>query len=227
MTGADAELEQHLIARARDGDLESFNEIVDQYQAMVYRVCRRILGDAQRAEDVTQDAFIKAYSSLDQYHGGSFKSWLARIATNRCYDVMRAERRRPASSLDAEPVETEPSWSIEPASEDPDSYASRSQLSAYLENALSALPDDQRVAIILADIHGYQYDEIAEAVNASMGTVKSRISRARARLREMLRSDDHARELFGSVLRQSEETTSPTHEQPRQHGSTGPTDGRE
>lgn len=227
MTGTDEEHEQCLITAARDGDLDSFNQIVDQYQTMVYRVCRRILGDAERAEDVTQDTFVKAYSSLDQYHGGSFKSWLARIATNRCYDVLRSERRRPATSLDAEPVETQPRWSVEPAAENPDSYADRSQLSAYLERALSELPDDQRDVIILADIHGYRYDEIAQAVDASVGTVKSRISRARARLREMLRSDDQARELFGAVLRQSEEGNATTREQRSQHRNLEQTDGRE
>lgn len=227
MTTADEELEQRLISNARDGDLESFNQIVDQYQAMVYRVCLRILGDAGRAEDVTQDTFIKAYSSLGQYKGGSFKSWLARIATNRCYDVVRAERRRPASSLESEPVESEPTWSMEPVAEDPDSYAGRSQLSAYLERALAELPHDQRTVIVLADIHGYRYEEIAEVVDASIGTVKSRISRARARLRDMLRADENARELFGAVLRQSEKETSATQEHRPQHGSMGPPDGRE
>lgn len=227
MTAADEEFEQRLINSARGGDLESFNQIVDRYQAMIYRVCLRVLGDAGRAEDVTQETFIKAYSSLQQYHGGSFKSWLARIATNRCYDVLRSERRRPAASLEAEQVETEPTWSVEPAAEDPDSYAGRSQLSAYLENALAELPHDQRVAIVLADIHGYRYEEIAETVEASIGTVKSRISRARARLREMLRSDEHARELFGSVLRHFEEEDSTPHEHRKQHGSLGTPDGRE
>lgn len=227
MTASDDEREQHLIASARGGDLDAFNQIVDQYQAMIYRVCLRILRDAGRAEDATQDTFIKAYSSLDQYKGGSFKSWLARIATNRCYDVLRSERRRPADSLDSEPVESEPTWSIEPAAEDPDSYAGRSQLSAYLERALGELPDDQRTAIILADIHGYRYEEIAETVGASIGTVKSRISRARSRLRDVLRADHEARELFGSVLRHSEKEASSAQQHRSERESLGPPDGRE
>lgn len=226
MTASDEQLEQSLIDSARGGDLESFNQIVDQYQAMIYRVCLRILHDSSRAEDVTQDTFIKAYSSLDQYKGGSFKSWLARIATNRCYDVLRSDRRRPADSLDSEPVESEPTWSMEPAAEDPDTYAGRSQLSAYLERALGSLPEDQRTVIILADIHGYRYEEIAEVVDASIGTVKSRISRARARLRDMLRADDDARELFGSILRHSEKDTGTAHEHRSRHGDMGPSDGR-
>lgn len=202
MADSERDIEQHLIADARTGDLEAFNQIVDRYQGLVYRVCLRVLRDSGRAEDATQDTFIKAYSALDQYHGGSLKSWLMRIATNRCYDMLRTERRRPAASLDAEPVESEPEWSMEPAAENPDSYASRSQLSAYLERALAQLSDDQRTAVVLFDIHGYSYEEIAGIVDASLGTIKSRISRGRVRLREILRADDQARELFETFSRQ-------------------------
>ncbi len=205
MTDADQEFERQLLQAARNGDLESFNQLVDRYQATVFRVCLRVLRDQGRAEDATQDTFIKAYGALDQYHGGSVKSWLMRIATNRCYDMIRADRRRPAASLDAQPVESEPEWTMEPVSENPDSYASRSQLSAYLERALGELSDDQRIAVILYDIHGYSYDEIAGITDASMGTVKSRISRGRVRLREILRADEHAKELFEAVWRQSDD----------------------
>jgi RNA polymerase sigma-70 factor, ECF subfamily len=205
MTEIEADFERKLIASARGGDLESFNQIVDRYQALAYRVCVRILGDSGRAEDATQDTFIKAYSALDQYHGGSFKSWLMRIATNRCYDLIRSERRRPAASLEAQPVESQPSWSVEPLTENPDSFADRSQLSDYLERALQQLSHDQRTAVVLFDVHGYSYEEIAGITDASLGTVKSRISRGRIRLREMLRSDEHARELFDSVWRQTGE----------------------
>jgi RNA polymerase sigma-70 factor, ECF subfamily len=207
MTSTDHAFEQQLIARARDGDLESFNQIVDRYQGLVYRVCLRVLRDQGRAEDATQDTFIKAYSALDQYHGGSLKSWLMRIATNRCYDIIRSERRRPAASLEAEPVESEPTWSVEPITENPDSYADRSQLSAYLERALGQLSDEQRLAVVLYDINGYSYEEIAGITDASLGTVKSRISRGRVRLREILRQDEHSRELFEAVWRQSDDTT--------------------
>lgn len=211
MAQDEAELNRHLVSRARDGDLDAFNEIVDWYQGLIFRVCYRVLGNQTKAEDATQDTFIKAYTSLDQYHGGSFKSWLTRIATNRCYDVIRAERRRPAGSLDAEPVEAEPTWSMEPASEEPESYASRSQLSHYLETALNQLSEDQRVVVVLYDVHGYSYEEIAEIVDASLGTVKSRISRGRSRLREILRNDERSRELFDATWRQmSNEVTTQT-----------------
>jgi RNA polymerase sigma-70 factor, ECF subfamily len=198
---------QQLITSARDGNLEAFNEIVDGFQTLIYRICLRILGDSSLAEDATQDTFIRAHGALDQYHGGSVKSWLARIATNRCYDMLRSQRRRPATSLEAQPVETQPEWSVEPAVEHPDSYASRSQLSEYLERALRQLSDDQRTAVILFDIHGYSYDEIAGISGASLGTVKSRISRGRLRLREMLQADERSRELFERSWRQRDSKT--------------------
>jgi RNA polymerase sigma-70 factor, ECF subfamily len=203
MNDADREIEQELITSARGGDLDAFNQIVDRYQSLVYRVCLRIVGEAGRAEDATQDTFIKAYSALNQYHGGSFKSWLLRIATNRCYDLIRAERRRPAASLEAQPVESEPTWTVEPIAENPDSYADRSHLSAYLERALQQLSEEQRVAVVLYDINGYSYEEITGITDASLGTVKSRISRGRMRLREILRQDERARELFDAIWRQT------------------------
>lgn len=198
---------QQLIASARGGDLEAFNQIVDDFQTLIYRICVRILGDASLAEDAAQDTFIKAYGALGQYQGGSLKSWLARIATNRCYDMIRAQRRRPAASLDAQPVETQPEWTVEPVSEHPDSFASRSQLSEYLERALQQLSHDQRTAVALFDIHGYSYDEITDITGASLGTVKSRISRGRLRLRDVLQSDEQARELYERAWRQSDSKT--------------------
>lgn len=207
MSQVEQDTERQLIQQAGQGDLESFNQLVDRYQAQVFRVCLRVLRDQGRAEDATQDTFLKAYGALDQYHGGSVKSWLMRIATNRCYDMLRAERRRPAASLDDQPVESEPEWTMEPVSENPDSYASRSQLSARLEQALGELSEDQRLAVILCDIHGYTYEEIAGVVDASLGTVKSRISRGRVRLREILRGDERSKELFDSVWRQSDDST--------------------
>jgi RNA polymerase sigma-70 factor, ECF subfamily len=193
--------ERTAVERARRGDLDAFNDLVEMYQALVYRVSLRILGDPGRAEDATQDAFVRAWSALDQHQGGSFRSWLLRIATNRCYDILRAERRRPAESFDAQPIEQEPWWSSEPSTENPDSFTTRQELSSYLEAALQRLPDDQRVAIVLSDVHGHSYDEIAQISEVSLGTVKSRISRGRARLRELLTTDPRARELLGASRR--------------------------
>jgi RNA polymerase sigma-70 factor (ECF subfamily) len=165
-----------------------------------------MLHDPAAAEDATQDTFLKAWSSIASFRGGLVRPWFLRIASNRCLDILRARGRRPASSLDAEPVETEPIWTTQAGGgEHPEAFATRRELSAHLERALASLPDDQRLVILLSDVHGHPYDEIAEITGVAVGTVKSRISRARARLRDELRSDPGARELFERFLRQDGE----------------------
>lgn len=193
--------ERQLITRAQNGELDAFNELVERYERLVYAVSVRLLRDHQHAEDVTQDTFIRAYSSLNQFNGSSFRAWLTRIATNRCYDVLRGFQRRPAQSLDAQLVEDEPRWSLEPLPDDPEQRMLHRALGARLEVALDELSEDQRLAVLLYDVHGYDYDEIAQIVDASLGTIKSRISRGRARLRELLKADHESRELFDAVRR--------------------------
>jgi RNA polymerase sigma-70 factor (ECF subfamily) len=134
------------------------------------------------------------------------RPWLLRIATNRCYDLLRARGRRPADSLDAELYEIEPEWTSQVgAAEHPDVFAARAELSMHLERALAALPEDQRLAVILADVQGYGYEEVATITGVALGTVKSRISRARARLRQALRDDPTTGELFERFGRLSSE----------------------
>lgn len=190
-----------LIAAARDGDLDAFNQLVERYERLVYAVCFRLLGTTQRAEDVTQETFIRTYTALDQFRGGAFRSWLLRIATNQCYDLLRQERRRASDSLNALPIEVEPRWTTGAPVDDPAHFVERSELGRRLERALSELPDDQRLVVILSDVHGYPYSEIAEIAGVPPGTVKSRLSRGRARLRDLLRSDDQSRELLDAVIR--------------------------
>jgi len=114
---------------------------------------------------------------------------------------LRGQRRHSLRSLEAEPVEAEPRWSLEPAAIDPDREAVRLQLAARLNDALEQLPEEQRLVVLLSDVHGYSYDEIAEVTGAPVGTVKSRLSRARGRLRELLRADTRSRELFEAIGR--------------------------
>lgn len=204
-TATDATLlspDDSLIAAARGGDLAAFNVLVERYERLVYAICLRLLRDPHLAEDVTQETFIRAYGAIASFEGGPFRSWLARIATNRSYDTLRYQRRRPAESLEAQVVEVEPRWSVEPPVDDPERFAARSELSRRLEAALEYLTEDQRLVVLLHDVHGYPYDEIAEITGASIGTVKSRLSRARARLREVLRADAGSRELLEAVSRQ-------------------------
>jgi RNA polymerase sigma-70 factor (ECF subfamily) len=131
------------------------------------------------------------------------RPWLLRIATNRAYDVLRSRTRRPTSSLDAELFETEPDWTTQSHHEAPDSFASRSELAGFLEQALAALPEDQRLAIVLSDVQGYGYDDIASITGVAVGTVKSRISRGRSALRDILRQNTEHRELFERYVRLS------------------------
>lgn len=191
-----------LIVAAQSGDLSAFNEIVSRHERAVFAVCLRLLRDRATAEDATQDTFIRAWGAVHTFHGGTLRPWLLRIATNRAYDLLRARARRPAGSLDAEPFETEPEWTSQAVQgESPESHVVRSELSALLERALDGLPHDQRLAIILSDVQGYGYEEIAEITDVAMGTVKSRISRGRSRLRDLLQESDEHRELFERFVR--------------------------
>ena len=194
--------DERLIRAAQGGDLPSFNALVTRHERSVYSLCYRMLRDVPAAEDATQDTFVKAWSSLSSFRGGLVRPWLLRIATNRCLDLLRARGRRPADSLDAETVEVEPRWTSQSGGgEHPEAFAARSELSSVLERALDSLPEDQRVVMILADIHGHSYDEIAEITGVAVGTVKSRISRSRSRLREILTSDPATREHFERFYR--------------------------
>lgn len=199
--------DERLISRAQRGDLDAFNDIVVRHQRAVYGVCLRLLRDPSLAEDATQDAFIRAWNAIDSFKGGLVRPWLLRIATNRTYDVLRAQSRRPAQSLDAQLFESEPEWTSQaPSGEQPESFAARSELSAWLEDALAELPDDQRLAIVLSDVQGYPYEDIAEVMNVAVGTVKSRISRGRSRLRDLLQERNQGGELPDRFARLQTET---------------------
>jgi len=180
--------ESALIAAARGGDREAFNRLVVHYQDLAYNVAYRILGDPAAAADATQDAFISAYQALSGYRGGSFRSWLLRIVTNACYDVLRAHKRHPTVSLDADPELDWEEWT-EGEEEPPEDYAERQDLGNVIQLGLQELPDDQRVVIVLSDVHGMAYKEIARTLGISLGTVKSRLSRGREKMREFLQSN--------------------------------------
>lgn len=179
-----------LIARAQQSNLDAFNQLVQRHQGAVYSVALRYMRSPDLAEDVTQDAFMRAYRSIDtfQNHDGlGFRSWLLRIASNRALDVLRARKRRPAESLDAAMDDEESTWAPEDTGETPFEFAERGDLATHLEWALGQISPDQRIVVILNDIQGHSYDEIAAMLDIAPGTVKSRLHRARARLREILR----------------------------------------
>jgi RNA polymerase sigma-70 factor (ECF subfamily) len=198
----DALDDEALVRRAQAGDLDAFNQLVVRHERPVFNVALRLLRDVGLAEDATQDAFIRAWQNIGSFQTGSVRSWLYKIATNRAYDMLRASARRPAGSLEAEMVEIEPIWSAGGAGEEsPDAHALRRELSIYLERALISLPDDQRMVVMLVDVQGLDYHEVAETMGIALGTVKSRLSRARAKVRQALADDTQARELFERYLR--------------------------
>lgn len=175
-----------LIEQSLAGDLDSFNRLILEYQNLAYSVAYRLLNNSDSAADAVQDSFIKAYRALESFRGGSFKSWLMRIVTNTCYDFLRAQKRRRTDSLDDLPVEEEFVTHLIDGRESPDQFVERQELNGLIEAAIQSLPEEQRTVMVLCDIHGYAYEEIAEMTGVAMGTVKSRISRARGRVRGYL-----------------------------------------
>lgn len=183
--------EAELIVRAADGDRSAFTRLMEHYQSACYGLSWRLLGDADRAADATQDAFVHAYTAMRQYRGGVFRSWLLRITANASYDILRRQQRRPAGPL-PDPEEGEAELP-DVAAVDPDAEATRSELYRHLDRALRLLPLDQRTAVVLCDVYGMDYNEVASMTDSALGTVKSRIHRGRLRLRELMAAH---RELF-------------------------------
>lgn len=178
--------EDRLIQAAQGGDLDAFNQLVLVYQGQVYALAYRLLGNQETAADVTQDTFLAAFQHLDRFERGSLRAWLLRIATNRCYDYLRRRRTRPTSPLEIlftrpEAAEAHRQFGVE---DDPEQYAERQELLAEIQRALDTLPPAQRVVVVLCDVEGLPYREAAEVIGISLGTLKSRLSRARTRLRE-------------------------------------------
>ncbi|MEO7910168.1 MAG: sigma-70 family RNA polymerase sigma factor [Roseiflexaceae bacterium] len=187
-----ADEERRLVEVAQRGDVASFNELVRLFEGRVYTLCYRMLGDPDSAADAAQDAFLAAFRNLRSFRGGSFRSWMLRIATNTCYDVLRVRKRRPSVSLDID-ADDESAGSplqIADTAESPDDFAQRRELAAAIQDGLKLLPDEQRIVLILSDIQGLAYEEIAQITNSNLGTVKSRLSRGRARLREVLKAGE-------------------------------------
>jgi len=178
--------EQAIIQRALQGDHQAFELLIVRYQNLVYSVACRTLNDENAAADVSQESFMKAFAALGSYRGGKFRSWLMQIVVNNCYDVLRKRKRRQVSSLEDITTDQAASETLIDSQESPQEYAERMELHEILIYGLQSLTPDQRIPIILYDIHGYTYEEIASIVDVPIGTIKSRISRSRAKLRDYL-----------------------------------------
>lgn len=189
--------EQELISAAKSGDVNAFNGLVQIYQDLAYSVAYRILQEPQSAADATQNAFIKAFRKISQFEGQHFKAWLLRIVTNGCYDELRRDKRHPTHSLDhMMEVSEQDSLAIEQEQahdlhmitrfEEPEEAVQRVELQRAIEDCIKTLNQGYRMVSVLVDVQGLSYEEVSQAADISLGTVKSRLSRARAQLRDCL-----------------------------------------
>jgi len=197
--------EPTLIRDAQRGDLNAFNSLVLAYQDVVFNTALRVLGDEDMAADASQEAFLSAFRAIGSYRGGSFKAWLLRTVTNACYDELRRKKRRPTTPLepeteDGDEVES-PRWLADPAAS-PEDQLDQVELEHAIQHCLDNLPADFRTVVVLADVQGLDYIEVAQAAHVPLGTIKSRLARARLRLRECLQG---FRELLPAAFRLEEE----------------------
>jgi len=177
-----------MVQAARLGDEGAFSLLVEHYRTAAERLAQQILRTEEAAADAVQEALIKAYRAMPRFQEGNFRSWLLRIVTNTCYDHLRRQKRRAAVSLD-EAVEWAqvdmPSHLLAEA-ENPETVALQQESLRLLLQAIDNLPAWHRNVVVLVDVHGYDYGEAAELLDLPLGTVKSRLSRARSALRDLL-----------------------------------------
>ena len=173
-----------LVEQAIGGSLEAFNGLVECYQDHLYSLVARMVPDRDQAADAVQEAFFSAYRNLRSFRGGSVRSWLSRIAINAAMDQQRLKKRRPSQPY---PELEDESWQPSAGPEaDPERTAVSTERASVLRAALAEIRPDQRHAIVLFDVEGYDYQEIADLTGVSLGTVKSRIHRGRLALRDRL-----------------------------------------
>jgi RNA polymerase sigma-70 factor (ECF subfamily) len=181
--------ERELIQAAVKRDIEAFNQLVVKYQDTIFNQAHWLMKEQETAEDMTQEAFIRAFQSLRSFRGGSFRSWLARIVTNLCLDELRRLKRRPTIPLlpsDPEGEEMDsPGWLADPSMNVEESVESI-ELNSTLRRMVEELPIEYRTALVLVDILDYDYAEAAQGMGIPIGTLKSRLVRARLRLRARL-----------------------------------------
>jgi len=197
MPASPMENEAAVIRAAQKGNLEAFNVLVRHYQNAVYSLAYRMMGDSYEASDIAQDTFITAYRKISTYRGGNFRSWLLRISANLCYDSLRRDKRRPTTSIEelAPPEEEAP---LPDPSLSPEQITEQRELERAVQDCISALSPDQRVVLVLSDVEGFDYQSIADQLDTALGTVKSRLSRARSSIRDCLQD---VRELLPSQFR--------------------------
>lgn len=184
--------EESLINASKHGDLDAFNRLVLDYQEQAFNLALRFLNDEDAAADATQISFISAYQKIRTFHGGSFKAWLLRIVTNNCYDELRRQKRKPVQSLEAYDPQTDeeiedPLWLADDQNL-PEEQVAQKELERVIQRCIENLPEDFRAVVLLVDINGLDYKQTARAARVPVGTVRSRLARARQRLQTCLQA---------------------------------------
>lgn len=191
-----------LVMAAQRGDLDAFNTLVLRYQNAAYSVAYRLLGEPFSASDAAQEAFINVYRKIHEFRGGNFKAWLLRIVTNGVYDRLRYEKRRPAESIEELPgADGDDGAQLAAQALTPEQAAEQRDAQRAIQECMNQLADDQRATLVMFDLEGYSYQEVAETTAVQLGTVKSRLSRARLAMRRCL---EGKQELFADVFRFNE-----------------------
>ena len=185
--------DKDMVKAAIKGDLDTFNQLVLAYQDLAYQHAYSLLNDPDTAQDVTQESFIKAFHALKSFRGGSFRSWLLRIVTNSAYDILRRSKRHPTQPLfpvddDGEELDSAP-WL---ADSDPwvQEKVENKELSNEVRVLLEQLPEAYRNVLVLVDLYQFDYTEAAATLQIPMGTIKSRLARARLQMKEKLMNND-------------------------------------
>ena len=182
--------EQTLIQAAKSDDLDAFNQLVLMHQQLVYNVALRILNDLDEADDAAQQAFVSAYQKIHTFRGGSFQAWILRIVTNKCYDILRSGRRHPSQSIDGDAddleMDAESNRFIQDDAPSPEEQVALKELEAAVQHCIDRLPREFKTAVILVDLQGMDYQEAAQVSRIPLGTIKSRLARARVNLQDCL-----------------------------------------
>jgi RNA polymerase sigma-70 factor (ECF subfamily) len=189
----------------RSGRSYCYNCVIETHQSQAYNLARRLLNDWALAEDTVQESFVSGYWAFSQFRGDNLRAWIMRIVANTCRDMLRSRRARPTVPLDPAPADPEdpnpPLSAVDfPSSEEsPEDYVERGELRRTIKAGLASLPEERRLALLLVDVQGMSYEETAQIMDCSLGTVKSRVSRGRSELRDFLRATG---ELLPSQFRQ-------------------------
>lgn len=182
--------DENLVRRASSGNLDAFNELVLEYQNLVYHQALSVLRDPSLAEDAAQDSFIRAFQSISGFRGGSFRAWMLKIVTNTAYDVLRRLKRRPMRplfSLNQDGDEIDSSMWLADTQTSVQAEVEQNEFAKSIQSLLDELPDVYRRVLTLIDIYEMDYAEAADVLNVPLGTVKSRLARARFRISEEMR----------------------------------------